>query len=172
MSHLHLIWKSFHIAHLYCLWQELSHYTLILDFVSLTFDIHISFCFIYMFLSYPPVDDRSGPWNTAMNAACVSHVKRQLYHIGHVTSIVFHCFRGRPYHLAPLMSLWRHVFSPDTHSATDWHSIFRNLYVHYLTICPLWRLWRRFTVCSLNQTFECSIHISYYFLQFEYNQLC
>ena len=70
-------------------------------------------CFkIIHFLSYPPDDDRAGPWNTAMNAACVSHITWQLYHIGHVTSIVFHCFQGCPHHLAQLTSLWRHDFSP------------------------------------------------------------
>ena len=82
----------------------------------------------YCFLSYPPVDDRAGPWNTAMNAACVLHITWQLYHISHVTSIVFHCFQGRPHHLAQLTSLWRHDFSPDTQSATDRRSIFRNLF--------------------------------------------
>ena len=74
------------------------------------------------------MDDRAGPWNTAMNAACVSHITWQLYHIGHVTSIVFHCFQGRPHHLAQLTSLWRHDFSPDTQSATDRRSIFRNVF--------------------------------------------
>ena len=82
----------------------------------------------YPFLSYPPVDDRAGPWNTAMNAACVLHITWQLYHIGHVTSIVFHCFQGRPHRLAQLTSLWRHGFSPDTQSATVRRSIFRNLF--------------------------------------------
>ena len=77
---------------------------------------------------FRPVDDRAGPWNTAMNAACVLHITWQLYHIGHVTSIVFHCFQGRPHHLAQLTSLWRHDFSPDTQSATDRRSIFRNLF--------------------------------------------
>ena len=62
----------------------------------------------------------------------VYYISRQLYYIGHVTSIVFHCFQGRPYHLAPLTSLWRHDFSPDTHSATDRRSMFRNLFVHCL----------------------------------------
>ena len=47
-----------------------------------------------------------------MNAACVSHITWLLYHIGHVTSIVFHCFQGRPHHLAQLTSLWRHDFFP------------------------------------------------------------
>ena len=63
-----------------------------------------------------------------MNAACVSHITWQLYQIGHVTSIVFHCFQGHPHHLAQLTSLWRHDFSPDTQSATDRRSIFRNLF--------------------------------------------
>ena len=62
----------------------------------------------------------------------VYYISRQLYYIGHVTSIVFHCFQGRPYHLAPLMSLWRHDLSSDTHSATNRGSIFRNLFVDYL----------------------------------------
>ena len=30
------------------------------------------------FLSYPPVDDTAGPWNTAMNAACVLHTTTAL----------------------------------------------------------------------------------------------
>ena len=79
-------------------------------------------------LSYPPVDDSAGPWNTAMNAACVLHITWLLYHIGDVTSIVFHCFQGRPHHFAQLTSLWRHDFSPDTQSATVRRSIFRNLF--------------------------------------------
>ena len=86
-------------------------------------------CFAYArksFLSYPPVDDRVGPWNTA------GSITLQLYHIGHVTSLVFHCFKGCPYHLVPLPSLWGHDFSPDTHSATNRRSNFRNLFVHYL----------------------------------------
>ena len=37
---------------------------------------------------------------TAMNAACVSHLTWQLYHM----SCDFYCFQGRPYHLAPLTS--------------------------------------------------------------------
>ena len=89
-------------------------------------------CLLFTFLSYPPVDDRASPWNTAMNTACVSHIMWQLYHIGHVTSINFHCFQGRPYHLAPLTSLWCHDFSSDTHGTTNWRSILRNLFVHYL----------------------------------------
>ena len=67
---------------------------------------------IYIFLSYPQMDDRAGPWKTAMNAACaLPYISWQLY-IGHVTSIVFHCFQGRPYHLAPLTSLWRRDLPP------------------------------------------------------------
>ena len=104
--------------------------------------------YIQTFLSYPPVDDRVGPWNTAMNAACVLHITWRLYHIGHVTSIVFHCFQGRPHHLAQLTSLWRHDFSPDTQRATDRRSIFRNLFRPLMALFNetvfLWRLWRRF----------------------------
>ena len=59
-------------------------------------------------------------------------ISRQLYYIGHVTSIVINCFQGRPYHLAPLTSLWRHDISPYTHSVTDRRSLFRNVFVHYL----------------------------------------
>ena len=44
------------------------------------------------------------------------------------TSIVFHCFQGRPHHLAQLTSLWRHDFFPDKQSAIDRRSIFRNLF--------------------------------------------
>ena len=58
----------------------------------------------------------------------VYYISWQLYYIGHVISIVFHCFQGHPYHLAPLTSLWRHELSPDTHSATDRRSMFRNLF--------------------------------------------
>ena len=99
----------------------------------------------------------------------VYYIPRQLYYICHVTSIVFQCFQGRPYHLAPLTSLWRHDFSPDTHSATDRRSLFRNLFVNYLMNRFLWRLWRQFAVCSFrtNQTFGCWIQISNYFFQFE-----
>ena len=42
----------------------------------------------------------------------VYYISRQLYYIGHVTSIVLHCIQGRPYNLAPLTSLRRHDFSP------------------------------------------------------------
>ena len=35
------------------------------------------------------------------------------------TPIVFHCFQGYPYYLAPYKSLWFHDFDPDTHGATD-----------------------------------------------------
>ena len=45
---------------------------------------------------------------------CVYYISRMLYYIAHVTSIVFHCFQGCPYHLAPLTPLWRHDFSPDS----------------------------------------------------------
>ena len=62
----------------------------------------------------------------------VYYISRQLYYICNVTSIVFNCFQGSPYHLAQLTSLWRHDFSPDTHSAIDRRSLFRNLFVHYL----------------------------------------
>ena len=55
----------------------------------------------------------------------------QHYYIGHVTSIVFHCFQDRPYHLAPLTSLWHHDFSPDMHSATHRHPFEK-------FICPLY----------------------------------
>ena len=82
-------------------------------------------------LSYPPVDDRPSLWDKALNAACVSHITWQLYH----RSCDYYCFpvfQGRPYHFAPLMSFWRHDFSPDTNSATDRRSIFRNLFVHSL----------------------------------------
>ena len=123
-----------------------------------------------LFLSYPPVDDRAGPWNTAMNAACVLHITWQLYHIGHVTSIVFHCFQGRPHHLAQLTSLWRHDFSPDTQSATDRRSIFRNLFRSLFNETVLiWRLWRRFAVCSFrtNQTFWMLNSNILLFFQFE-----
>ena len=61
----------------------------------------------------------------------VHYISRQLYYIGHVTSIVCHCFQGRPYDLAELTSLWRHDFSPDTQSATDGRSCFQKF------ICPL-----------------------------------
>ena len=60
----------------------------------------------------------------------VYYISRQLYYIGHVTAIVFHCFQGCPYHLGPLTSLRRHDFASDTHSATDRRSLFRNLFVH------------------------------------------
>ena len=43
---------------------------------------------INIFLSYPPVDDRAGPWNTAMNAACVLHITTALLH----RSCDFYCF--------------------------------------------------------------------------------
>ena len=124
--------------------------------------------FIY-FLSYPPVDDRAGPWNTAMNSAYVLHITTALLH----RSCDFYCFplfQGRPYHLAPLPSLWRHDFSPDTHSATDRRSLFRNWFVHYLMNRSF--MASSASVCGLffrtNQTFGgCWIQISYYFFQFE-----
>ena len=77
---------------------------------------------IYVTWSDPRITDFE---NTAMNAACVLHITWQLDHIGHVASIVFHCFQGRPHHLAQLTSLWRHDFSPDTQSATDRRSNFQ-----------------------------------------------
>ena len=120
---------------------------------------------VLFFLSYPPVDDRGGPWNTAMNAACVSHITWQLYHIGHVTSIVFHCFQGRPHHLAQLTSLWRHDFSPDTQSATDRRSIFRNLFRLLFNETVFFGVFG--VVLLTNQTFGCWIQISDYFFQFE-----
>ena len=95
----------------------------------------------------------------------VYYISRQLYYIGHVTSIVFHCFLGRPHPLAPLTSLWRHDFYPDTPSAGDRRSLFRIFLSIIYGIGHLWRLWRRFAVCSFrtNQNFWCWIQISYYF---------
>ena len=43
---------------------------------------------ILYFLSYSPVQDRAGPWNTAMNAACVLHIRTALLH----RSCNFYCF--------------------------------------------------------------------------------
>ena len=34
----------------------------------------------------------------------VYYISQQLYYIGHVTPIVFHCFQGHPYHLPQLTS--------------------------------------------------------------------
>ena len=83
-------------------------------------------------LSYPPVDDRAGTWNTAMNAACVLHITWQLYLISHVTSIVFHCYQGRPHHLAQLTSLWRHDFSPIRRALPIDVALSEIYFVHYL----------------------------------------
>ena len=109
-----------------------------------------------IFLSYPQVDDRAGPWNTAINAACVLHITTTLLH----RSCDFYCFtfvQGRLYHLAPLTSLWHHDLSPDMHSATDRRSLFRNLFVNYIINRSfLRRLLRRFAA------FGCWIQISYF----------
>ena len=92
----------------------------------------------------------------------VYYISRQLYYIGHVTSIVFHCFQGRPYHLVPLTSLWRHDLSPLIRTALPIDVAFSEIYLSIiLRIGLLWRLWRRFAVCSFrtNQTFGCWIQI-------------
>ena len=89
----------------------------------------------------------------------VYYISWQLYYIGHVTSIVFHYFQGRPYHLAPLTSLWRHDFSPDTHSATDRRSLFGNLFVHYLMNRSFMAYLA--SVCGLEQTKLLDVEFKY-----------
>ena len=44
---------------------------------------------ILYFLSCSPVEDRAGPWNTAMNASCVLHITTALLH----RSCSFYCFQ-------------------------------------------------------------------------------
>ena len=86
---------------------------------------------IILILSYPPVDDRTGPWNTAMNAACVLHITTALLH----RSCDFFCF--------PLFSRPSVSFGAISVIVTSWflpryahryhrHILFRNLFVHYL----------------------------------------
>ena len=111
-----------HITYYFVVWQ--------MQFTSKHYHAWTTMCKMIL-LSYPPVDDRPSLWDKALNAACVSHITWQLYH----RSCDYYCFpvfQGRPYHFAPLMSFWRHDFSPDTNSATDRRSIFRNLFVHSL----------------------------------------
>ena len=58
------------------------------------------------------------------SCVCITYHVTALSH----RSCDFHCFPSRLHHLAQLTSLWRHDFSPDTQSATDRRSIFRNLF--------------------------------------------
>ena len=108
-----------YVLKLYSRWMS----CMVLVVLNLTLHVWITY-----FLSYPPVDDRTDPWNTAMNAACVSHITWQLYYIGHVTSIVFHCFQDRPYHLAQL----RHcdvMISPPIRTALPIDVAFSKIYL-------------------------------------------
>ena len=51
--------------------------------------LDISHGILWVFLSYPPVHDRAGPWNTAMNAACVLHNTTAVLH----RSCDFYCYQ-------------------------------------------------------------------------------
>ena len=76
------------------------------------------------FLPYPPVDERAGPWNTAMNAACVLNITTALLY----RSCDFYCF---PLFSRPSVSFGaiNFMISPPIHTALPIYVAFSEIYL-------------------------------------------
>ena len=112
------------------------------------------------FLSYTPVDDRTGPWNAARNSVSVLHITWQLYHI----SCDFYC--------SPSLSGPSVSFGAIKVFVTSW--FLPRYEQHYRSIqhfqkfpFPLFIEWLyydifgiifQFVLFRTNQTFGCWIH--------------